>query len=155
MRLAIREALVLLVAAIVLGVVYTAFTHKGVFADSTDSALASLATSAPAMISRDEARTLFDANTAFFVDARHAFDYKLGHIKGAINIPLNEYDAYKSVITPLPKDRLIVVYCDGAECNSSIELSSKLFLEGYSNVKIFFGGWREWESAQFPVERTH
>jgi 3-mercaptopyruvate sulfurtransferase SseA len=89
-----------------------------------------------------------------FVDARHEFDFKLGHIKGAINVPLKDYDLRKSVLNGTSPDRVIIAYCDGAECNSSIELSVKLMKDGHPTVKIFFGGWKEWEAANLPVEKT-
>ncbi len=105
------------------------------------------------MISRDEAWALFQTGMAVFVDARHEFDFKLGHIKGAINIPLKEYDERKSALSGVSVDRDIVVYCDGAECNSSIELSVKLMKDGHRNVRIFFGGWSEWSAANLPTEK--
>jgi rhodanese-related sulfurtransferase len=103
------------------------------------------------MVSRDEARSLFESGSAVFVDARHSFDFDLSHIKGAISVPLKDYDVKKAALDGIPKDRLIVVYCDGAECNSSIELSVKLMTDGYRNVRIFFGGWREWIDANLPI----
>jgi 3-mercaptopyruvate sulfurtransferase SseA len=47
---------------------------------------------------------------------------------------------------------VLVAYCDGQECNSSINLALKLDSLGYSNVKIFFGGWREWTNSSQPTE---
>lgn len=105
------------------------------------------------MISRDEAGSLFESGSAVFVDARHDFDFNLGHIKGAINVPLKDYDVKKSALDGIPKDRTMIAYCDGAECNSSIELSVKLMKDGYKNVRIFFGGWREWVDANLPIEK--
>jgi rhodanese-related sulfurtransferase len=105
------------------------------------------------MISRDEARTFFESGSALFVDARHEFDFNLGHIKGALNVPLKDYDVKKSALSGVANDHLIIVYCDGAECNSSIELSVRLMKDGYRNVRIFFGGWRDWVDANLPIEK--
>jgi hypothetical protein len=118
---ALREAGMLLLIAAALGFIYTAATEKGMFAHlppSLPAGSGSLMT--PAMISRDQAQGLYEAGAALFVDARHEFDYKLGHIRGAINIPLRMYETRKAVLDTIPKGRLLVVYCDGAECNSSI-----------------------------------
>ena len=154
LRRALREAGALLLAATALGFVYSAAVQKGIFGPSLAPAEGQPAAStlAPVMIPLDSAKSYFAAGQALFVDARHEFDYKLGHIKGAINVPLNEYDAKKSILNTTSKDKLIVVYCDGAECNSSIEFSAKLFADGFTDVKIFFGGWREWEAAHLPTE---
>ena len=155
LRHALREAAALLLVAAALGLIYAAATEKGIFARSpVRKAMSPAGTQAPPMISLDEAWKYFQSGTALFVDARHDFDFKLGHIKGAINIPLKDYDLRKSALNGTTPDRIIVAYCDGAECNSSIELSVKLMKDGYSNVKIFFGGWREWEAANHPVEKT-
>ena len=155
LRQALREAIALLLVAAALGFIYTAATEKGLFARSTvREPVFPRGTKAPPMISRDEAWSYFQADTAVFVDARHDFDFKLGHIKGAINVPLKDYDLRKSALSGIAHDRVIVAYCDGAECNSSIELSVKLMNDGYTNVKIFFGGWREWVAANLPIEKT-
>lgn len=155
-RQGVQEAGLILLAACVLGFSYTATSKKGIFAEAREKSAAqhsSAANSLP-MIGLDEARSLFENGQALFIDARHEFDYKLGHIKGAINIPLNEYDAKKSILAEYAKEKIIIAYCDGAECNSSIELAARLFADGFTSVKIFFGGWREWSGGQLPVEQS-
>jgi rhodanese-related sulfurtransferase len=155
LRQALREAGALLLMAAALGFIYTAATEKGLFARSAvRKVTVSTGNQAPPMISVDEAWSYYKAGTTVFVDARHDFDFKLGHIKGAINIPLKDYDLRKSALDSIAHDRVVVAYCDGAECNSSIELSVKLMKEGYANVKIFFGGWRDWEGANLPIEKS-
>ena len=144
----------LLLVATALGFIYTAATEKGMFVHrpapppTTSGSLVS-----PGMISRDQAQRYFEAGTALFLDARHEFDYQLGHIRGAINIPLRMYETRKTALDTIPKDRLLIAYCDGANCNSSIELSAKLAIDGYTGVKIFFGGWQEWTAANLPVDK--
>jgi rhodanese-related sulfurtransferase len=146
---------VLLLVATALGFIYTAATEKGIFAPAP-AALPTLPAgiTAPAMITREQAQAYFESGVALFIDARHEFDYKNGHIKGAMNIPLRMYEKKKDLLESVPRSRLVVVYCDGADCNSSIELSATLAKEGYTDVKIFFGGWRDWTSANLPVEKT-
>lgn len=109
---------------------------------------------APQMISTDEVWSLFQTASALFLDSRHDFDYRAGHIKGAVNVPLKDFDLTKSPLKDVLKDRLLVIYCDGAECNSSIELAVKLSREGFKNVRISFSGWREWVEAKHPTEKT-
>ena len=155
LRQALREAGVLLMAAVALGFIYTAAMERGMFARRTPEPPGLPAgLSAPAMISREQARAYFETGAALFVDARHEFDYKLGHIRGAINIPLRLYEAKKSLVDSIPKNQLLVAYCDGAECNSSIELSVKLAKDGHKNVKIFFGGWRDWTDSHLPIVKA-
>lgn len=150
----VREAGLLIVVAAALGLIYSASTERGLFARTAKSPETRAAISAgPQMISRETADSLFQTGSALFVDARHPFDYKAGHIRGAISLPLAEFDTRKAMLDSIPKNRLIVAYCDGAECNSSIELSVRITKEGFTDVKIFFGGWREWVAANLPTER--
>jgi rhodanese-related sulfurtransferase len=151
---ALREAGMLLLVATTLGFIYTAATEKGMFSRQGPPLQHPDGFQAPPMVSREQARLYFDSGSAVFIDARHEFDYKLGHIKGSINLPLNAFDAKRTILDTIPKNRLIVAYCDGAECNSSIELSVKLARSGYTDVKIFFGGWREWTESNLPTEKT-
>jgi rhodanese-related sulfurtransferase len=146
----------LLLAATALGFIYTAAMEKGLFASRQPADTLSLPSSrnAPVMISRDQAKAYFDGGDALFIDSRHEFDYKLGHIKGAINLPLNEYNLKMGALVQLPREKLIVIYCDGADCNSSIELSARLFADGFLSVKIFFGGWGEWKAQNLPIEKS-
>ncbi len=55
-----------------------------------------------------EAREALANGTAIIVDVRNEATYKAGHIKGAILIP---YDAVKSQIDKLPRNKLIITYC--------------------------------------------
>lgn len=150
-HLALREAAIILVASALLGLAYTFVMKRGFFAPPPPIAQQSAST-APTFISYEEAKSFFTAGNALFVDARHDFDYTHGHIAGAINVPLKEFDLATSPLATVPKDRLIITYCDGAECNSSIELAQKLATAGFSNVKIFFGGWNEWQQHHLATE---
>jgi rhodanese-related sulfurtransferase len=153
--LALREAGALLVIAAALSFVYTGSTEKGLFAPPPPQPPAvPKGIAAPAMISGEQAKVLFDSGNVVFIDARHEYDFKLGHIKGAVNIPLRMFETMKGVLDTIPKSRTLVAYCDGVECNSSIELSVDLAKAGYVDVKIFFGGWREWTSSHLPTEKT-
>ncbi|HEY6953098.1 MAG TPA: rhodanese-like domain-containing protein [Bacteroidota bacterium] len=155
-RQAARESAFILCAAVLLGFTFSLFAGKGVFAPSGSfsAGATSRTASPPSPINVAEAKMLFESNTALFVDARHDFDFRRGHIKSAISLPLNEFDARQSTIAALPKDKVIIVYCDGAECNSSIELAAKLYDRGFSGVRFFPGGWEDWTSNNLPTEAS-
>jgi rhodanese-related sulfurtransferase len=107
----------------------------------------------PPAISLDYAMMKFQTKNTIFLDARYPGDYKEGHIKGAINFPWEEYEEYESEILPqLPKDEEIIAYCDGTECETSLLLAKELMELGYTNVKVFFGGWQEWQEAGLAIE---
>jgi rhodanese-related sulfurtransferase len=156
LRLTIREALLISVAATILGFAYTALTQKGIF--SAPSPTPVLLTSdeglSPEMIQIEEAQELFGSGTAVFIDTRDELEYRAGHIKGAINIPLVEFDTRLDSLRALPGDEVLITYCDGTECSSCIEFANRLYSAGISNVKIFFGGWEEWKASQLPMETS-
>ncbi len=59
-------------------------------------------------ITLEEAKKDFDAGNAVFVDTRAESSYKMDHIKGAFNLPIESFEAkYKD----LPKDKKLIVYC--------------------------------------------
>jgi len=156
--LAMREALLVLAAGTGLGLAYGALTHEGIFQTArAPSTLASPeeradAPESPMMVSVGEAEELFRTGQALFVDARSEFDYGLGHIKGAVNLPLKSAVKGAELLPDVPRDRTVVTYCDGANCNSSIDLAARLYASGFANVRIFFGGWEEWRARSLPTE---
>ncbi|HYA02222.1 MAG TPA: rhodanese-like domain-containing protein [Syntrophobacteria bacterium] len=93
-------------------------------------------------------------NDAMFLDARDPDFYALGHIPGAVNLPVHDFDR----MFPGLKDRieaapLVIVYCDGGGCEASVELTGKLFLEGIDRISVFPGGFQEWKESGQAVEK--
>ncbi len=82
--------------------------------------------------------------SARFVDARKAAMFEAGHLRGAINLPsvaLNDHlDVIFSELTP---DDLIIIYCEGGECEASNEVFAFLAENGFpvESLKIFKPGW--------------
>jgi rhodanese-related sulfurtransferase len=151
LRQTFLEILLLVLAAMVLGFAYTFVTKQGFFAKTQP--IPTAVVPHIEMISLAMAKESFESHRALFIDARHEFDFQAGHIRGAVNIALNQYESQRTRLNGISKDTLLIVYCDGAECNSSIELTVKLMDSGFSNVKVFFGGWQEWISAKLPLEK--
>jgi rhodanese-related sulfurtransferase len=102
-------------------------------------------------ITLKKAYSLFNQD-ALFIDARDYVEYEIGHIKNAVSLPYNDFDEYKSILDTIQKSMPIVTYCDGKDCDLSILLGDKLFDSGYREVYIFFGGWIDWQMANYPVE---
>jgi len=101
----------------------------------------------------DEAAEAFMNGDALFVDARDSDSYESGHIPGAINVPWEEvqYDP-TSIRDIVPVGLPVITYCDGTDCKASILLAAAMADLGYDDIRVFFGGWVEWEEAGFPVE---
>jgi len=146
---AVREAVLISVTGILLGFGYTAVTDKGLFADESP-APAIVEVNPPEYFGYEETYEAFQTRNGIIIDSRSEYDYELGHIRGSVNLPLKEFDARKTVLGSWPRDTLLITYCDGQECNSSMDLATKLAAEGFVNVKFFFGGWSEWQQHQSP-----
>jgi len=107
----------------------------------------------PKAITLEQAYKLFNSNVKF-VDARDEADYLVGHITNSINIPFDDFDNHKQKLEQLPKEKPLVIYCAGTDCDLSILLGNLLFGQGYKQVYVFFGGWNEWVTANYPVEKS-
>jgi rhodanese-related sulfurtransferase len=88
--------------------------------------------------------------TFVVVDARTPKAYAAGHVPGAVNLPHRRMDAETTAV--LPRDRLMVVYCDGAGCNASTKGALRLTQLGF-RVKEMIGGLDWWIRDGFPVAR--
>jgi rhodanese-related sulfurtransferase len=99
-------------------------------------------------VSREELLERVRAGLVTVLDVRPADEYALGHLPGALNIPLRELEARLAELTP---DREIVAYCRGPYCVLSYEAVALLRERGY-RVRRLVDGLPEWRSAGLPVE---
>ncbi|MFC2160213.1 rhodanese-like domain-containing protein [Acidobacteriota bacterium] len=100
-----------------------------------------------------EAEELFSMNESLFIDSRNTEAFKAGRIFGAVNIPFEEKnDTSLLAELSIPKEKTLVVYCDGSECQSSLGLSRFLHEQEFTDIRVFFGGWKEWQLEGLPVE---
>jgi len=111
----------------------------------------------PQKINLDLAKVLFEKN-ALMVDARLAEEYNKGHVKGAVNIPLEEFvklsdDEKEARMKQYNKDGIIIVYCNGGECDMSIDLAYAFAKIGFNATNIYLGGYKEWEEKGLPVQK--
>ncbi|HEY9187939.1 MAG TPA: rhodanese-like domain-containing protein [Bacteroidota bacterium] len=106
----------------------------------------------PVAITVDQAYKIFLSGRGVFIDARMEIEYNLGHIKGAINIPLKKFEENLAKLKTYDKNTIFVCYCDGSGCDLSIDLAKKLHENGFKNVKIFYSGWNDWKEKNYPME---
>lgn len=112
----------------------------------------------PQNIKLDFAKVLFDRK-ALFIDGRNPEEYATGHIKGAINIPYREFhkkskEERAEMMKGFNKNGIIVCYCDGGNCEVSIDLAYDIARVGFTSVNILYPvGYSEWEKAGYPVEK--
>ena len=77
-----------------------------------------------------------------------------GCVARAVSFAEEDFDSLIAAFeTKVPKDRPLVVYCDGIECRASEVLSRKFKEKGYKYIHCFFGGWVEWRDAKLEIEK--
>lgn len=97
----------------------------------------------------------FLTEEAVFLDARSTADYQLGHIRGALNLPVHDGgfgERLQKFSLQVDHEVELIIYCDGIGCALSPELASILRGLGYRDVKILINGWTEWMMAGMPIE---
>ena len=93
------------------------------------------------------------ASGALLVDARNSSAYAEQHLPGAVSLPIGEFDArIGKFLAEVPKDRLLITYCNGFGCPDSFDLGVRLLKEGYRQVLVFEGGFPQWRDAGRPLE---
>jgi rhodanese-related sulfurtransferase len=108
---------------------------------------------AAAGITRDELVVAIQQG-ATIVDARKPDEFGEGHIPGAINMPAEDpnssLDSLRERATP---EDLVTVYCGGQSCDDSRIVFDLLKANGFQNVRLYSGGWRDWTEAKLDVEK--
>lgn len=81
---------------------------------------------------------------ALIVDARPAPKYLEGTIPGALNIPHPQFDDMAGIL-PADREMELIYFCGGYQCDLSHKSAAKARQAGYTRVKVFAGGWPEWQ----------
>jgi rhodanese-related sulfurtransferase len=106
------------------------------------------------LITVEEAEDIWRAGKTDFVDARGAGPYSEGHVPRARNLPEAESrQKLPADVLELPREKALVVYCEGGDCQSSLLLAKRLHERGFMDVRVMTGGWEEWKKAGLPEEK--
>ncbi len=102
---------------------------------------------------------LFEEGSAVFLDVREVERFREGHVPGAWSVPAEGLDQYlqgrsrQALLTGLALRPLVLVYCDGPECQASGRVARALREAGVAQVRVMSGGWPAWEQAGHPTSR--
>ncbi len=99
-------------------------------------------------VPRDELLARMRDGLVTLIDVRPEREFELGHIPGALNLPLGELERR---LEELPGDREIVAYCRGPYCVLSFEAVAELRERGF-RVRRLEDGYPEWRAAGLPIE---
>jgi rhodanese-related sulfurtransferase len=102
-----------------------------------------------------DCRDLLGSDFAVFVDARKLEDYVEGHIRGAVHLHHYTSSAQIDGVRPiLEASPVVIVYCNGGDCEDSINLAVDLVsLYGIpsGSVNVFEAGFEAWKEAELPI----
>jgi rhodanese-related sulfurtransferase len=90
-------------------------------------------------------KQIVEHSEAFIFDTRFHRDFQRGAIPGAVNLSINSNLAErKNILRGVDKSARIVLYCQSAGCGFADVIASFLKFNGYRNISLFRGGYREW-----------
>lgn len=98
-------------------------------------------------ISRAELIARVQEGTVTVLDVRPRAEYALGHLPGALCVPVDELDRRLAELDPT---QVIVAYCRGPWCVLSFEAVAKLRAHGF-DARRLEAGYPEWRAAGMPV----
>lgn len=161
-----RRAAVMIVAAVGTGVALNAWRAGSLAWNRPDRASRFLAEAgvpaasgspmaAPGGMSLAELESAWRSGAVTLVDARPASFYRNGHIPGALNLPRERFAADFRVMESQLRgpSRPVVVYCQTASCDDAALVATALQQAGLRSVRVFPGGWREWQANGKPEAR--
>jgi ArsR family transcriptional regulator len=100
-------------------------------------------------VSRTELARRLREKSVTLLDVRPEDEFALGHLPGAINIPLKSLERE---LARIPRNREIVAYCRGPYCVLSFEAVALLRERGFK-VRRMAEGFPEWQAYGHPIER--
>ena len=99
-------------------------------------------------VSRKELVDRLKAGLVIVLDLRPEDEFALGHLPGALNIPLSELERRLADFDPSQE---IIAYCRGPYCVLSYEAVAVLRARGFK-VRRLEDGLPEWRAAGLPIE---
>ena len=98
-------------------------------------------------VSREELASRSRDGLVTVLDVRPPDEFEVGHLPGAINIPLADLEARLAELDPAQQ---IVAYCRGAYCVLSFEAVAALRRRGFQARRLE-EGYPEWKATGLPV----
>jgi hydroxyacylglutathione hydrolase len=87
-------------------------------------------------------------NGMVVVDVRGQEEWNAGHVPGSLNLPLSHLD---QGLREIPRGPAVVVHCQTGP--RAAIAASLLLARGFSDVRLFSGGFAEWRAAGHAVEQ--
>ena len=99
-------------------------------------------------ISREELLERLRDSSVTLLDVRPREEFAMGHLPGAINIPVEELEERLSA---LPVEHEVIAYCRGPHCVLSVNAVALLRRKGI-RTRLLNAGFPDWKAAGLTVE---
>ncbi len=100
-------------------------------------------------ITREELLDRLKKEAVTLLDVRPAEEFRLGHLPGAINIPIEELEQR---LDDLPDGQDVIAYCRGIYCALSVDAVKALRRLGYEACRLA-DGFPDWVAAGLQIEK--
>jgi rhodanese-related sulfurtransferase len=105
-------------------------------------------------IERDELKRKIDRGDSFvLVETLTQEHFDHAHLPGAVNAPPDRIKELAPTLIP-SKETEVITYCAGSMCHAAADAARELASLGYTNVRHYPGGKKDWTTAGLPVERN-
>lgn len=102
-------------------------------------------------VTLDELESMINDKNVLLMDVRPPAEYELGHITGAISVPMNEL---LCCLKDFSKEKGIIAYCRGPFCVLADE-AVKVLTENGFKVRRLDEGYPEWKMRQLESNQSN
>ncbi len=130
-------------------IICVCFVEPAISQKSIDKLLERYNTKSISYISVEELRMFQMNDNVTILDAREPEEFKISHLKSAINVGFNDFTSEENQIQKLKKNTPIIIYCSVGI--RSEQIGEKLKKAGFTNLKNLYGGIFEWKNKGYPI----
>lgn len=95
-------------------------------------------------VSPEEAESLIETNKVKLIDVRKDLDFNKKHLKGAVNMEIENTDL-KKILSSLDKEEPLLLYCNKG--GQSARCAKILEENGFLKIYDLTGGIQQWEKS--------
>lgn len=119
-------------------------------ASSPGTAVAAVASaSQPGAVDVAGLKAVLDKGPATVIDVRTREEFALGHVPGAVNIPIDELEGRVSELETWRDQDLYLICAVGGRSAAATSLLTK---QGFTRPINVTGGTNSWQSAGYPLQ---
>ena len=145
-------AAAILTAAICAGLLANELSSRPLSLFASEDAVRPEVPPAVAYVGLAEVRARQEEPGVLIIDARPPEEFAAGHIEGAVNLPVADFDKQsRSLQARLRAAASLICYCDGLGCDDGARLCALLSAAGYRDVTLMYEGWEGWQQAGYPT----